>query len=69
MIIYKDILSKLKEAGYSSTRLRKEHLLSEATLTSIRHNKPISTTTLDKICNLTRLQPHDLLEYKRDPTD
>jgi putative transcriptional regulator len=64
MIIYKDILGKLKDAGYNTTRIRKENLISEKTLQHIRHNEPINTTTIDKICELTGFQPADLLEYK-----
>lgn len=64
MIIYKDILGKLKAAGYNTTRIRKEKLISEKTLQHIRHNEPINTTTIDIICELTGLQPADLLEYK-----
>lgn len=66
MIIYKDILLKLKVAGYSTTRLRRENLLTESTLTRIRNNSPISVETLDVICRLTQLQPGDLLEYYED---
>lgn len=66
MIIYKNILHKLQAAGYNTTRLRSEKILSESTLTKIRHNKPISTATLDKVCELTGLQPADLLEYRKD---
>ena len=42
MIRYKrDILQMLKDAGYNTTRIRKEKLISEATLTNIRKGKPI----------------------------
>ena len=33
MIIYKDILAKLNSAGYNTTRLRREKLLPESTIT------------------------------------
>ena len=65
MIIYKDILSKLRAAGYSTSRIRTEKLLTESTLTRLRNNRAISTATLDKICELTGLQPADLLEYRK----
>ena len=65
MIIYKDILNKLKEAGYTTTRLRREKILSESTLTKLRNNKAVSIDTLDIICELTGLQPSELIEYKK----
>ena len=49
MIVYKDILAKLKEAGYTTTRLRKEKILPESTITRLRNNNPITTETLDTI--------------------
>ena len=64
MIIYKDILLKLKEAGYTTTRLRKEKILSESTLTKLRNNKPITTETLGVICNLTKLPVEEVIEYR-----
>lgn len=65
MIIYKDILKKLKESGYSSARLRKEKLLSESVISRLRHNQSISIDTLDIICDLTDLSVEDLIEYKK----
>lgn len=64
MIVYKDILQKLKEAGYNTTRLRREKIIPESTIDRLRHNKPITTETIDIICNLTKLQVGDLLEYQ-----
>lgn len=65
MIIYKDILKKLKESGYSSARLRKEKLLSESVISRLRHNQSISIDTLDIICELTDLSVEDLIEYRK----
>lgn len=66
VIVFKDILSKLKEAGYSTTRLRNEKILSESTLTKIRQNKSITLETLDVVCKLTGLPISELIEYKAD---
>lgn len=69
MIVYKNILEKLKENGYSSYALYQKKLLSQKTLTAIRNNKPINTTTIDVICRLAKCQPGDILMYKEDPTE
>lgn len=66
MIIYKDVLQKLKDAGYTTTRLRREKILPESTLTKLRNNQPVSTETIGLICKLTKLQPADLMEYHPD---
>lgn len=68
MIRYKfDILSALKAAGYSTTRIRREKLISESTLTDIRNgrSKP-NAITINALCSLLEIQPGDLLEYVPD---
>ena len=65
MIIYKDILQKLKDAGYNTTRIRKENILPQSVLQRLREGDTITTTTLDKICELTVLTIPDLIEYKK----
>lgn len=64
MLVYKDILSKLAEAGYNTTRLRKEKLLPESTITRIRHDEPIRLDSLETICKLTGKEISDLIEFK-----
>ena len=59
----KDILAALKEAGYNTNRLRKEKLLSEGVIQSLRENKYIALQNISKICELLNCQPGDLLEY------
>ena len=66
MIVYKDILGKLADDGYNTTRIRREKILSESTLTQLRNNKRISTDTLDTVCRLTGLPVEDLIEYRQD---
>lgn len=71
MIRYKiDILSALKEAGYNTNRLRKEKLLAEGVIQSLREGKYIALQNIDKICCLLDCQPADLIEYvKESATD
>lgn len=65
MIIYKDIIEKLANAGYNTTRLRREHLISESVLSKIRHNESINIYNLNIICELTGLPVEELIEYKK----
>lgn len=67
MIRYKvDILAALKDAGYNTNRLRKEHLLAEGVIQSLREGKYIALQNIDKICALLDCQPADLLEYVKE---
>lgn len=70
MLRYKmDILTALKEAGYNTNRLRKEKLLAEGVIQSLREGKYIALQNIDKICYLLDCQPADLLEYVKEPTE
>lgn len=68
MLRYKvHILQELKDAGYSSYRLRKEKILSESTVQRIRDNSAtITLESLGVICNILRCQPSDLIEWVPD---
>lgn len=66
MIVYKNILEKLKEAGWNTTRIRKEKRLSESVLQRLREGKPITTETLDTLCSLCNCRVEDLIEYKEE---
>lgn len=66
-IVYKvDIIKALKEAGYSTYRIRKEKILGEATLQKIRNGDPVSWENISVICRLLNCQPGDILEYVPD---
>ena len=68
MFSYKiDVLKALSERGYTSTRMRKEKIMSEATMQNLRKGKGITTDTITTICIILRCQPSDILEI--EPTD
>lgn len=69
MIVYKDILQKLKAAGYNTNRLRKEKIIGQGTLTKIRNNEPINLEKLNLICKLTGLPVEELIEYQEEYQD
>ena len=63
-LIYKvDVISMLKQKGYNTSMLRKEKLLAEGVIQSLRENKPISWSNIEKICALLHCQPNDIIEY------
>lgn len=64
MIVYKNILGKLKDKGYTVYRLRKEHILSESVIQKLRDNDYVSLSTVNTICNLLECKISDILEYK-----
>ena len=69
MIVYHNILGKLASRGWPTTKLQREHLISNGTIIQIRAGKPITTTTIDTICRLCSCQPGDLISYEPDPIE
>lgn len=70
-IVYKvDVLQALKEAGYSTYRLRKDKLLGEATIQRLRDRESVSWEVLSALCELLKCPLCDIVEYmpneKRD---
>ena len=61
-----DVITALKTAGYNTTTIRKEKLLAEGTLQSLRKGQYISMDAVAKICKLLNCQPGDIMEYVED---
>ena len=62
-----DILKELSKRGYTSTKLRKDKIISEGTMQRIRNGHGITVETLNTICLILRLEPSDIIEII--PTD
>ena len=58
-----NIIAALKEAGYSTYKLRKEKLLGETTLQKFRNEELVSWDNIATVCQLLCCQPGDLMEY------
>lgn len=69
MFIYKNILGQLKDSGYNTNRLRKEKILSESVIQSLRDESSITLKNLNIICNLLKCQPNDLIEHIPDDNE
>ena len=58
-----NILSALKEAGFNTSRLRREKLLAESTIQQLRTGHLVSWANIGRICELLNCQPGYILEY------
>lgn len=63
-----NVLAMLSAAGYNTGEIRRRKLIGENALQKIRDGKLPSWNELDKLCNLLRVHPVDLLEYIPDHT-
>lgn len=61
-----NILSALKEKGYTPTRIRKEKIMSESTLQKFRDNEIVSIDNISRLCEILDCQPGDIIEYESD---
>ncbi len=61
-----DVLSALKDLGYTTYQIRKNKLLSESTVQKLREGKPISWENIETLCKLLNCQPNDIIEYAPD---
>lgn len=62
-----DVLKELSNRGYTSTKMRKGKIISQATLQNIRQGKGITTDTINTLCIILKCQPSDIIEVT--PTD
>ena len=61
-----NLLALLKENGYSSYRLRKDHIMGENRIHNLRKGALPSWNELNIICKLTHSKIEDLIEYVPD---
>lgn len=62
-----NVISRLKEAGYNTSTIRKEKIMGEAMLQKLRNGQMVSWATLETICDILNCQPGDIIEYVREP--
>lgn len=69
-IIYAKLIAKLKEAGYTSYKIKTEGLIGTATYYHIINGDGgLDYRSLDKLCKRFNCQPGDLMEYVPDPIE
>lgn len=61
-----DVLAELKNAGYSSYRLRQDKIFGERTIQRFRNKEIVSADNLATLCELLNCQPGDILEYEKE---
>ncbi len=66
MITYEPFYLTLKSRGISTYKLINQHNISRSLLDRLRHNKPISTVTLNDLCRILDCKVEDVILYKED---
>lgn len=65
-ISYAKLFELMKEKGLTTYRIRKEKIISENALTSMRAGKSVTMDTIARLCKALDCQPGDILEYVPD---
>ena len=67
MLTYKiDVIESLKEAGYNSTRILKENIISQSAMQKLRKGEMVGIKTLEQLCVLLDMQPGNIIKYIAD---
>ena len=66
MISYEPFYQTMKKKGLSTYKLVNDYGLSRSLLDRLKHNKPISTVTLNDLCNILDCRVEDIMEYVKD---
>lgn len=68
MITYDPLYKTLKEKNKSTYKLITQYNISRSLLDRLKHNKPISTVTLNDLCTFLQCRVEDILLFVPDDT-
>jgi DNA-binding Xre family transcriptional regulator len=63
MISYEPFYKTLKEKGMSTYKLINQYGISRSLLDRLKHDRPISTVTLNDLCSILNCKVQDILVY------
>lgn len=63
MISYAPFYKTLKEKNISTYKLINDYGLSRSLIDRLKHNKPITTVTLNDLCKILNCKVEDVMEY------
>ncbi len=66
MITYEPLYKTMKEKNVTTYKLIKDFGVSRSLLDRLRHNKPISTVTLNDLCNILDCRVEDVVSFIKD---
>ncbi len=66
MISYEPLYKTMKEKGISTYKLINQFGISRSLLDRLKHNKPISTVTLNDLCKILECPVESILLYIKD---
>lgn len=66
MIKYTPFFETIKQKGISTYALRHKHNISNGTLYRMRQNKPLTTETINDLCNILQCRVEEVIVHELD---
>lgn len=66
MISYEPLYETMKKKGITTYKLINDYGISRSLLDRLKHNKPITTVTLDDLCKILDCRVEDILIYVKE---
>ena len=66
MIKYDKLWETAEKRGVTKSMMTKKYNVSKAQLYRLRYNQPVSTNTLDRLCNILECDISDIMEHIPD---
>ncbi len=66
MITYKPLYETMKKKGITTYKLINDFGISRSLIDRLKHNKPITTVTLNDLCIILDCKVEEILKYERD---
>ena len=66
MISYEPFYATLRKKGITTYKLINQFGVSRSLIDRLKHNKPISTVTINDLCTFLNCNVEDILRYQKD---
>ena len=66
MISYEPFYKTMKEKGFTTYKLINDYGISRSLIDRLKHNRPITTVTLNDLCTILDCKVEDVMIYTKD---
>ena len=66
MISYEPLYKTMKQKGFTTYKLINEYGISRSLIDRLKHNRPITTVTLNDLCTILDCKVEDVMVYIKD---
>lgn len=66
MVSYKPLWETMEKREISTYTLIEKYGINPRTINNLKHNRGITVYTLERLCNILRCKPNDVLEFVPD---